>query len=128
MATLWSGSRLFEVFSEVLANLQSGTNVRNIDLGGTMGRLRNIRFCLLEAKQEIDRAFMKSAATMVLLRDETHGRLLLRFATCTKNLGPTGYLGSPAGLWLPNRREFGKGNRAGAQTVLHLQVGEGPKL
>jgi len=29
---------------------------------------------------------MKSVATMVLLRDEKHGRLLLRFAYCTRNL------------------------------------------
>ena len=29
---------------------------------------------------------MKSAATMVLLQDKRHGRLLLRFATCTRNL------------------------------------------
>ena len=69
-----------------MAKLLSGTSARKIDRGGTGGRLRNIKFCLLEAKQEMDRAFMHSVATMVLLRDERHGRLLLRFAACTTNL------------------------------------------
>jgi hypothetical protein len=49
-------------------------------------RLRNIRFCLLEAKQERDRDSMKSVATMVLFRDEGHGILLIRLAACTRNL------------------------------------------
>ena len=70
----------------MLAKLQSGASAREIDRGGTRGRLNNIKFCLLEAKQERDGDFMQSAATMVLLRDERHGRLLLRFATCTRNL------------------------------------------
>ena len=70
----------------MLAELQSGTSAKKNDGGGTMDWLKNNKFSLLEAKQEIDRAFMNIAATMVLLRDERHGRLLLRFATCTKNL------------------------------------------
>ena len=68
-----------EVFREVLANLQSGISARKMDRGGSGGRLRNVRFCLLEAKHEKDRDCIKSAATMVLLRDE-------RFATCTRDL------------------------------------------
>ena len=75
-----------EVFREVLANLQSGISARKMDRGGSGDRLRNVRFCLLEAKHEKDRDFIKSAATMVLHRDERHGRLLLRFATCNRNL------------------------------------------
>ena len=71
------------------------------------------------------KAFMKCDATMVLLRDEMHGRLLLRFCSLHEELGgPTGYLGSFAGLWLSNRRYFGKVNRVGVHTVLHPQVGE----
>ena len=42
----------FEVFSEVLAKVQSGTSARRVDRDGTGDRLRNSRFCLLEAKQE----------------------------------------------------------------------------
>ena len=53
MATRWSGRRL-EVFSEVLATLQSGANAKKIDRGDTRGRLKNSMFCLLEAKQETD--------------------------------------------------------------------------
>ena len=49
------GTPPFEVVSEVLTKLQSGTSARKIDRGGTGDRLRNIRFCLLEAKQETDR-------------------------------------------------------------------------
>ena len=71
------GTPRFEVFSEVLAKVRSGTSASKIDRGGTGDRLRNARFCLLEAKQETDRAFMHSVGTMVLLRDERHGRLLL---------------------------------------------------
>ena len=70
----------------MFAKLQSGMGARKIDRDGTGDRLKIIRFCLLEAKQERDRAFMQSVATMVLLRDETHGKLLLRFAACTRNL------------------------------------------
>jgi hypothetical protein len=81
------GALPFEVFSEALAKLQSGASARNIDRGGTGDQLRNIRVLFLEAKQEKrDRVFMKSVATMVLLREERHGRLLLRLAACTRNL------------------------------------------
>ena len=55
------GTPPFEVFSEVLAKLQSGTSARKIDRGSAGNRLKkkqhkqnktNISFCLLEAKQE----------------------------------------------------------------------------
>ena len=74
------GALPFEVFSEVLAKLQSGMSAFKIDRGSTGDRLRNIRFCVLEAKQERGRGFMKRVATMVLFRDERRGRLLIRFA------------------------------------------------
>ena len=45
------GALPFEVFSEVFAKLQSGMNARKIDRGGTRGRLRNTKFCLLQTKQ-----------------------------------------------------------------------------
>ena len=80
------GAPPLEVFSEVLAKVQSGESARKIDQGGTGDRIRNIRFCLLEALQEQDRDFLKRASTMVLLRDERHGRLLIRYAACTRNL------------------------------------------
>ena len=63
-----------------------------------------------------------SAATMVLLRDDRHGRLLNMFAARTWNLelrrGTLGVVrdyGSPTVV-----------NRAGVQTALHSQVGEAP--
>jgi hypothetical protein len=59
-----------EVFREVLANLQSGISARKMDRGGSGGRLRNVRFCLLEATHEKDSGFIKSVATMALHRDE----------------------------------------------------------
>ena len=46
------GTSPFEVFSEVLAKLQSGASARNIDRGGARDRLKNIKFCVLEAKQK----------------------------------------------------------------------------
>ena len=46
-----------EVFSEVLANLQSGISARKMDRGGSGGRLRNVKFCLLEAKHEKGQGF-----------------------------------------------------------------------
>jgi hypothetical protein len=121
------GAPPFEVFSEVLAKLQSGLSARNIDRGGTRGRLKNIRFCVLEAKQEMDREFMKSAATMVLLRDERHGRLLLRFATCTRDLEVRrGTLGALRDYGSPAAENSVKCNRAGVHIVLRSQVGEAP--
>ena len=51
------GTLPFEVFSEVLAKLQSGMSASMIDRGGTGDRLRHIRFCLLEAKQEKGQGF-----------------------------------------------------------------------
>ena len=41
------GTLPFKVFSEVFAKLKSGMSARKIDRGGTGGRLRNIRICLL---------------------------------------------------------------------------------
>ena len=46
-----------EVFREVLANLQSGISARKMDRGGSGDRLRNVRFCLLEAKHEKGQGF-----------------------------------------------------------------------
>ena len=75
------GTPPFEVFSEVLAKLQSGSSARKKDRGGTRGWLEHIKFCLVEANQETVKALMKSAATTVLLPDERRCRLLVRFAT-----------------------------------------------
>ena len=58
-----------EVFREALAKLQNGISARKMDRGGSGDRLWNVRFCLLDAKHEKDRDFIKSAATMVLHRD-----------------------------------------------------------
>ena len=46
------GALPFEVFSELLAKLQSGMRAVKIDRGSAGDRFRHIRFCLLEAKQE----------------------------------------------------------------------------
>ena len=109
-----------EVFREVLANLQSGVNARRMDRGGSGGRIRNVRFCLLEAEHEKDKDFIKSAATMVLLRDE-------RFATCTKDLEVRcGTAGAMRDYGSPTAENLVKGNAAGAHSVLHSQVGEAP--
>ena len=48
--------------------------------------LQGTPFCLLEALLEADRAFIRNAKTMVLLRDERHGRLVIRYAACTGDL------------------------------------------
>ena len=65
------GALPVEVFSEVLAKLQSSDErIQDRPRQRAGGRLRNIRFCLLEAKQERDRDFMKRVATMVLFRGE----------------------------------------------------------
>ena len=70
---------------------------------------------------------MNSVANMVVLRDERHGRLLLRFAACTRNLEVRrGTLGVARGYGSPATVNLGKGNRAGVHTVLHSQVGEAP--
>ncbi len=57
--------------------LQNRMSARKIHLGGTGDRLKNIRFCLVEAESEKDTDFMNSVAAMALLRDEGHGILLL---------------------------------------------------
>ena len=54
--------------------------------GGAGDGMKNIRFCLCEALMEENRAFLKSSATMVLIRDERHGRLLFRLAACSETL------------------------------------------
>ena len=51
------GTPPFEVFSEVLAKLQSGANARKIDRGGTRDLRKHIKSCLLEAKQEKGQGF-----------------------------------------------------------------------
>ena len=80
------GAPPLHVFTEALAAIQKGDSARRMDLGGTGDRVRNIRFCLFEALAEVNREFMGRAATMVLMRDERHGRLLLCFAACTDTL------------------------------------------
>jgi hypothetical protein len=92
------GTLPFEVFSEVLAKLHSGMSAKSIDLGGKGDRLRNIRFCLLATKQERDRDFMKSDATMVLLRDGKAWQIVASVRSSNSEVGgPTGYLGSLCG-------------------------------
>ena len=71
------GAPPFEVLSEVLAKLQSGTSARKIDRGGTGDRLRNIRFCLLEAKQE--RAGISCILLPTLCCFEKNGMVDCRF-------------------------------------------------
>ncbi|MFM7986407.1 MAG: hypothetical protein ACKPKO_44555, partial [Candidatus Fonsibacter sp.] len=96
----WVGALPLEVFSEVFSKLQNGMSARTIHLGGTGGRLKTIRFCWMEEKSERDRDFMKSVATMVLLRYE-----IMAYCCLHSELGGlTGYLGSPTGLWLSSRR------------------------
>ncbi|MFM7979285.1 MAG: hypothetical protein ACKPKO_08220, partial [Candidatus Fonsibacter sp.] len=51
------GTLPVEVLTEVFFQLQSGISARNIDLGGTGDRLKNIRFCLMEAKSENGQGF-----------------------------------------------------------------------
>ena len=80
------GAPPLELFKQVLAQVQRGESLRSIDAGGTGDRMKNIKFCLLESMMEADREFMKRAAALVLLRDERHGRLLLRYAACTRDL------------------------------------------
>ena len=80
------GAPPLELFKQVLVQVQRGQSTRSIDNGGSGERVKNIKFCLLEAMLEADRAFMKRAETLVLLRDERHGRLLLRYAVCTRDL------------------------------------------
>jgi len=80
------GAPPLEVFKHVLVQVQRGQSTRSIDAGGSGDRTKNIKFCLLEAMMEADRAFMRRAATLVLLRDERHGRLLLRYAACAADL------------------------------------------
>lgn len=80
------GAPPLEVFNEVLAHVQRGESMRRMDQGGSGDRIKNVRFCLLEAVNEGHREFLRRAKTMVLLRDERHGRLLLRYAACTTDL------------------------------------------
>ena len=80
------GAPPLDIFIEALARLQKGESARQTDQGGTGDRIKNIRFCLCEAMMEANREFLRRAATMVLTRDERHGRLLLRYAACTDSL------------------------------------------
>ncbi|MFM7985755.1 MAG: hypothetical protein ACKPKO_41220, partial [Candidatus Fonsibacter sp.] len=74
------GTLPLEVFSEVFSELQSGTSARKTSRGGTRDRLKNIKLCLMEAKSDREREFMKKAATMVLL--ETRGMAYCCFGGC----------------------------------------------
>jgi hypothetical protein len=80
------GAPPLSAFTEALAKLQTGESARRMDQGGTGDRMKNMRFCLLEALAEVNREFLQRSATLVLMRDERHGRLLIRFAACTKTL------------------------------------------
>jgi len=80
------GAPSLEAFNEVLAQVLRGESMRAMDQGGTGDRMKNMRFCLLEALMEEDRAFIRRAKTMVLLRDERRGRLVVRYAACTGDL------------------------------------------
>ena len=74
-----------------------------------------------------DRHFIKSVAAMVLHRDGRHGRLLLRFAACNRNLEVRwGTVGVMRGYGSPTAENLVKGNAARVHTVLHSQVGETP--
>ena len=70
---------------------------------------------------------MKSVATMVLLRDDRHGILLLRFVACTRNLEVRrGTLGVMRDYGSPTAENLVKKVSAGVQPALNSQVGEVP--
>ncbi len=75
-----------QVFEDALARLREGTSARRMDNGGTGETNKHIRWCVLEALASQDRAFLREAVTMVICRDERHGRLLVRYAACKPNL------------------------------------------
>ena len=59
------------MFTEALAGLQNGESARRMDLGGTGDRTVWVRRLV-----EVNREFMKRAATMVLMREKWHGQLI----------------------------------------------------
>ncbi|MFM7984741.1 MAG: hypothetical protein ACKPKO_36000, partial [Candidatus Fonsibacter sp.] len=72
-----------EVFSGVFSQLQSGISARKIELGGTGDRLKNTRFCVMEAKQERDRDFHDKCCHHGVASRRQAWQM---FATCARKL------------------------------------------
>ena len=65
-----------EEFRACLENLRKGGSARG---GGTSDKATLMRWCLSEAILQRNRSFLRLAKSLVLVRDERHGQLLLRF-------------------------------------------------
>ena len=75
-----------EEFQKMLAELERGTSTRCLAKGTTSTKVRGIVWCLVEAMKEKDRKFLSKARSIVLIRDESGGRLLVRFGAVDKDL------------------------------------------
>ncbi len=64
---------------DLLRQMQLGDSSRRSAGGKCSDRMINMRWCLMESLAEQDRTFLRKAKCITLIRDERHGRLLVRF-------------------------------------------------
>ncbi len=80
--SIWPPPR--EEFEECLSKLRKGRSAR--DGEGASDKTSLMRWCLSEAMLQEARQHVREALTIVLVRDERHGRLLLRYRTCSPDM------------------------------------------
>ncbi len=73
-----------EEFQACLGKLEAGRSMR--DKAGPSDKSILVRWCVTEAILEQSRGDLEKCITLVLLRDERHGRLLLRYRGCKPDL------------------------------------------
>jgi hypothetical protein len=59
---------------------------KGVEQVGKRERIQKLQWCLAEAMRAADREFLKQASVIALIRDERHGRLLIRYRAVDANL------------------------------------------
>jgi hypothetical protein len=97
-----SGAPTMDSFRQLLLRMEEGEGERasaRRQSGAKCSRKsRNMRWAIVEALREKDRAFLRKCTTIVLMRDERHTRLLVRYCASDKHLNVRrGFLGQTRG-------------------------------
>lgn len=75
-----------EEFQETLVKFRRGDSARSQGSGGASDKVVFMRWCLSEALLDRYRTALRNAWTIVLVRDERHGKLLIRFRATLKDM------------------------------------------
>jgi hypothetical protein len=82
-----AGAPSEQEFLHVLDQLSKGSSARKLRAdNSSSSKVNEMIWCLCEAMWEKDRAFLRSATTIVLCRDEKDQRLLIRFGASNDRL------------------------------------------